>query len=757
MLFNVSPDLFIGSQELNRLIQFLDDDGFRKLLLQNSLSFGIVYGAAADGAWDNFRVQLGTNVGTVKVADGIAIDQNGQLIIYPATDNLTVTNDNQWYWLTIVHQFDEREANLCSVDSAGNLTMPGGGLSAVLRGLPNNPVVVSFPGAALNTQEYEVNEVTSDTVAVLAGDFQAESNLRLAVVGSFTPGVTVSTDDKFPYRYDACDLAFTLESVLDTPPALTAGEQFTIARVKRNGGTVVIQDKRTSVYQTRATFDLRSLTAATSPLIGVEAVKWNAQATPRDQNLAYVAWGFRSSNWTIDSSANRLTLIAGQGGVFKDTSYFTDGDFDGWRVYAKDGSYSVVRQSSLSATQINLLLDTLDPDKYADTAQELLVVPDCDEVELLLVAAPGDGIDLVERRVAFHVATGVGLVPLVAYQPISSYNFKYRYKAFKVWTAWTPVPSDAVGYFPEANFDDNGAQIGSTPVPYVSDPDDGFITVTQAANAYANRIASVETGDLFGVEYLAIDNDNPVRDFVAGTRKARVVMTNDDDLAASDADFGPPYVFTVDQYFNFKTDLPLTLKNGNSFKVQFRGAYDPDTFALRFTQDYVNSGNPGTVFYEFTTDDYDAAAADGVIFEVIFDGTRWFAKRYVNPATITPPLSAIQFIIDGGGATIGTGEKGHVEVPFDCTVVGWSIFADNAAGSCVIDVWKTTYAGFPPSGGNSITGSDKPTLSAVQKNQSTALTGWTTALAKGDVLAFNVDSLTTKQRVTVVLKVQKTS
>ena len=119
---------------------------------------------------------------------------------------------------------------------------------------------------------------------------------------------------------------------------------------------------------------------------------------------------------------------------------------------------------------------------------------------------------------------------------------------------------------------------------------------------------------------------------------------------------------------------------------------------------------------------------------------------------VTDQEENLQFIIDGGGSTITTGQKGHLEVPFNCTVQGWTIGA-NASGSIVVDVWKDTYANFPPTVADTIAGSEKPTLSSATKNQDLTLTSFTTSLTKGDILAFNVDSVTTVQRVLVSIRV----
>ena len=115
---------------------------------------------------------------------------------------------------------------------------------------------------------------------------------------------------------------------------------------------------------------------------------------------------------------------------------------------------------------------------------------------------------------------------------------------------------------------------------------------------------------------------------------------------------------------------------------------------------------------------------------------------------------AIAFIIDGGGSAITTGQKGHLEIPFKCEIERVTLLADQT-GSIVIDIWKSTYADFPPTSANSICGTAKPTISAAQKSQDATLTDWTKTINAGDILAFNVDSVATITRVTLALKVKK--
>jgi hypothetical protein len=126
------------------------------------------------------------------------------------------------------------------------------------------------------------------------------------------------------------------------------------------------------------------------------------------------------------------------------------------------------------------------------------------------------------------------------------------------------------------------------------------------------------------------------------------------------------------------------------------------------------------------------------------------AFRALTPSDLPTATTTKSFgiVIDGGGNPISTGIAGDVIIPFAMTITSWTLAADQV-GSIVIDVWKDTYANFPPTVGDSIAGSEKPTLSSVIKNQDLTLTTWTTAVAAGDIIRFNVDSASTVTRITL--------
>lgn len=124
-------------------------------------------------------------------------------------------------------------------------------------------------------------------------------------------------------------------------------------------------------------------------------------------------------------------------------------------------------------------------------------------------------------------------------------------------------------------------------------------------------------------------------------------------------------------------------------------------------------------------------------------------RDMLNAISVSKAL--ILGIGDFSGAPIGTGIKAYFSMPFAMRITGWELFAD-AVGSIVIDVWKDTFANFPPTVADSITGSEKPTLSSAQKAQDLTLSTWTTDLNLGDVVALNVSSASVVKQVTLTLR-----
>lgn len=111
--------------------------------------------------------------------------------------------------------------------------------------------------------------------------------------------------------------------------------------------------------------------------------------------------------------------------------------------------------------------------------------------------------------------------------------------------------------------------------------------------------------------------------------------------------------------------------------------------------------------------------------------------------------------IDGGGSVITTGLKGYIQIPYNCTITGWTVLPDQT-GSIVVDVWKQSLMNFPPIVADSIAGTEKPSVVSADYGQDLTLTSWTTTVTAGDIVAFNVDSASVVTRATIQILTTRT-
>jgi hypothetical protein len=129
----------------------------------------------------------------------------------------------------------------------------------------------------------------------------------------------------------------------------------------------------------------------------------------------------------------------------------------------------------------------------------------------------------------------------------------------------------------------------------------------------------------------------------------------------------------------------------------------------------------------------------------------------VNGSTVSLAFSdnigTIGVSLDGGGSALSAGGTWYVPVPYDGSIVSWTLTADTT-GSMVIDVKKC--AGFSCDPTTSIAGTEKPTLSSVWANEDPTLSSWTTTVTAGDKFGFVLDSASTVTKATLVIKVNKT-
>lgn len=184
------------------------------------------------------------------------------------------------------------------------------------------------------------------------------------------------------------------------------------------------------------------------------------------------------------------------------------------------------------------------------------------------------------------------------------------------------------------------------------------------------------------------------------------------------------------------TDYPSTIFTPRTTANKSGVSYDPAKTTTGFAEDYS------------------LPAAEIAAIETELGTLPKGSFADVKARIVSAESGAIVFIIDGGGSAITTGQKGHLEIPFKCEIERATLLAD-VSGSIVVNIWKDTYANFPPAVGDKITASAPPTIVTDTDSQDATLTGWTKTINAGDILAFNVDSAATITRVTLVLKIKK--
>lgn len=118
-------------------------------------------------------------------------------------------------------------------------------------------------------------------------------------------------------------------------------------------------------------------------------------------------------------------------------------------------------------------------------------------------------------------------------------------------------------------------------------------------------------------------------------------------------------------------------------------------------------------------------------------------------------VSDIVAVFDGAGSVLNSGIRFDLPLDFAATINQVTL-TGYPTGSLVVDVYKTSYASFPGSTGQSITASAKPTLTGAIKYQDSTLTGWTTAITAGDVLRYNIDSVSSTILATLSIKATRT-
>lgn len=264
---NVSRNVFLEKEELTNMLSFLATAPLMKAVLQASYSFGMITNDPLkinpktvnkpdneDALIDPFKVETGTNSGTIKVLPGMALTSQGNFIDINVEDNISVPNDSSFYWVKIGYKTRNYEKGYVSVNSQGVVSGSVDFTGKVRGQSSSTPVSIRFKkqdgSVPLNNGVYQIVNVIDNQNLLLtsASTFVAESNLRVIVLGTLPLGGVLTQEQRDGlYTYDDYVISLVPEASLSTPPEKEADEYY-IARVQNSGGSVSVYNEVKSEY-----------------------------------------------------------------------------------------------------------------------------------------------------------------------------------------------------------------------------------------------------------------------------------------------------------------------------------------------------------------------------------------------------------------------------------------------------------------------------------------------------------------------------
>lgn len=322
----LSPNLFIEVNELNRLIRFLDEDGYKLIIKQLVNEYGIAQNF--DKAMFKVSHKLGTD-NVVTVNSGIAIDSNINIINLEQDIDITIPYTNNKQWLAISYATTNNELGTVNISAQGNLSGNDTKFLSVLRGQPNFPTKIKF-SSNKNKEEYEVIDVKSDTEATISGAFVEEKNLKYQVIGTFTPGFQPNDDDKMIYEYDSCMI-----HVIDSEERPEVDDNtFIISCVDFENG-INVTDERTDFINNKININPLNYLSSNAFVSLVKTKLFN-----NILDLSF-EWGYKINKYEITNKSNNImTIISGISNYIENVNIPND-IFNGWKLLNRKNMISV--------------------------------------------------------------------------------------------------------------------------------------------------------------------------------------------------------------------------------------------------------------------------------------------------------------------------------------------------------------------------------------------------------------------------------
>lgn len=378
----ISENLFLEVNELQKLIGFLEDDGYKRLIKPLINTYGIVRNESNSG----FKTTVKSgSTNTIIVNAGMAFDSNLDAIISDSNVELTVNNTGSKRWLILSRAIKNDEVGTVSINIDGTLTGLGTEFTQVLRGQPNFPIKVKL-NSSINSGEYEVVRVVSDISAILAGDFQNESGLKYQVIGTFTPGFQPLSENKMIYEYDSYQL-----NIVDSENKPNIGNnEFILASINFDGGGVM------SVTDERYGYMFNDISAQASggqvlqsdsnPLVSL----LEASIISVDNNVVEIelilehGYTVTSFELTPTSTSNIFKINSGKCN-FLGSGEVPNGLFDGWLLVNKKNMRSVRIDNNVGNS---VYISNFDSSVIEAEQNDFIIIPNSTGVEYQVTVSP---------------------------------------------------------------------------------------------------------------------------------------------------------------------------------------------------------------------------------------------------------------------------------------------------------------------------------------------------------------------------------
>lgn len=373
---NISENLFLDVNELNHLVTFIKEDGYKRLFKQIVKKYGIV----RNNENDNFLVTKIDNT-HISVHSGIAFD--GSLnAIFLNEDKIIELASGIEHYICIRYAESHLEKGVVNIYQNGSLFGIGTKFTDVLRGQPNFPTKVKFE-SDLNVYEYEVVDVVNDENALLSGNFVPENNLKYSVIGTFTPGAIISEEKSKIYSYDSCEI-FIVDGDTLSVPTIGSDEYF-IAKITYSNNELFITDFRSrNIFRTVGSngFEPESLDSNDNSYINIgilNPVSLEKISMPSGINFVFSIEFLIEFSYSIQSflvSGNAFTINSGSSYKYNTIGDVPSGAFNGSVLYNKtNGSKSLI-------IEYNSGVCTLNSEIQFSQNDELYIIPNAEEIEI---------------------------------------------------------------------------------------------------------------------------------------------------------------------------------------------------------------------------------------------------------------------------------------------------------------------------------------------------------------------------------------